>query len=166
MIVVIDTNVLIKSLIFDDEWCNKMLEFEAKNRFKVALNEDIYNEISVQFALIMKEMEYKKCLDQSQVFFVCKKLTSFFWRALKINHNICTIICTEDKDDNKFIDCAIESKADYIVSENGEHLHSGLEPIIKKNHNHSVKILNSYHFVNELHKIDLQAKYNSQRITR
>jgi putative PIN family toxin of toxin-antitoxin system len=161
MIVVVDTNVFIKSLLYNDQWCNQVLSLEATGQIQLAMNKEMYNELVVQIYLLTREMG----LDDKFFFSISKKLSNVLWRICMAEHNICTLLCKEDPDDNKFLDCAIESKADYIITED-HHFNPDFEKQVKDKYRHTVKILSPYNFINEFHMFKLRHAVNSKRITR
>ena len=105
MKILIDTNILISGLFFNGltkEFLNRM-DFE---KFQVCVNKEIITEY--------KEQIQKKILNPKYI--LNEKLFEKFFRDLH-NFEIKSDlkICRDPKDD-KFINCAIDAKAIYIVS--------------------------------------------------
>ena len=104
MKILIDTNILISALFFGKfpkEFLNEVL---VKN-FEICINDKILDEYE---ATIHKKILKKKILDE--VLYE-KFLQDVRFFEMKSDLKIC-----RDPDDDKFINCAIDAKAIYIVS--------------------------------------------------
>lgn len=161
MVVTVDTNVFINALFFKDPWCLKVLENEAKELIVFSMNQATYTELQVVFALHVAES-----IDRANSYRLYSKLTNIMWRVMKTPHTIKTKYCVDDPNDNKFIDCAIESKAQYLITENTQHISSEFEPLIKKQYGQDLKIMGPYQFINELNILRLKTTVNSRRLGR
>ena len=105
MKILIDTNILISGLFF--QGLPKMLLNEIDfEKFKVCVNEEIISEY--------KEQIYKKILNPKYTLNE-GLFEKFFERLQKFERKSDLKICRDPKDD-KFINCAIDAKAIYIVS--------------------------------------------------
>ena len=104
MKILIDTNILISGLFYGG--LPERLLFELDENFNVCVNDEILAEYRAQIA--KKVLQSKKVLNErlSEKFF--SNLQSF-----EIQSNL--KVCRDPKDD-KFINCAIDAKAIYIVS--------------------------------------------------
>lgn len=142
MLVVVDSNVFAKALFGDNEWCQKILNLESQGTIKFVFNELTATEM----LCVISELLAQKGANKQFYYWVHNKILKIILRSKIVPHITSCNIC-EDKNDNKFIDCAIDSKAEYIISENGQHLYSDLEIEIKKQHSHNVKILSAYQFI-------------------
>ena len=104
MRILIDTNVLISALFFGKfpkEFLNEVLE----NSFEICINDKILDEYK---NTIEKKILKKKILDE--------KLYEKFLYKTEIFESISDLKICRDPDDDKFINCAIDAKAIYIVS--------------------------------------------------
>ena len=109
MKILIDTNILISGLFF--QGLPKMLLNEIDfEKFKVCVNEEIISEY--------KEQIYKKILNPKYTLNE-GLFEKFFERLQKFERKSDLKICRDPKDD-KFINCAIDVKAIYIVSGNND----------------------------------------------
>ena len=70
-------------------------------------------------------------------------LSLSLWQVKEIDHISHTNYCT-DVDDNKFIDCAIDSNTKYIITYD-EHLNS-IADFLKENFN--INVLSPFQFIN------------------
>ena len=105
MKILIDTNILISGLFF--QGLPKILLNEIDfEKFKVCVNEEIISEY--------KEQIYKKILNPKYTLNE-GLFEKFFERLQKFERKSDLKICRDPKDD-KFINCAIDAKAIYIVS--------------------------------------------------
>ena len=104
MKILIDTNILISALFFGKfpkEFLNEVL---AKN-FEICINDKILDEYE---ATIHKKIIKKKILDEV--------LYEKFLQDVKFFESVSDLKICHDPDDDKFINCAIDAKAIYIVS--------------------------------------------------
>ena len=105
MKILIDTNILISGLFFHGLPSQLLKEIDFE-KFKVCINKEILDEYEKQIYRKIINPKYKLNQDLNEKFF--RNLQSFEMKsALKI--------CRDPKDD-KFINCAIDAKAIYIVS--------------------------------------------------
>ena len=105
MKILIDTNILISGLFF--QGLPKILLNEIDfEKFEVCVNEEIISEY--------KEQIYKKILNPKYTLNE-GLFEKFFERLQKFERKSDLKICRDPKDD-KFINCAIDAKAIYIVS--------------------------------------------------
>ena len=104
MRILIDTNILISALFFGG--LPKRLLAELGEEFKICVNEKIVAEYNEQIDRKISNPKYKLNEDLREKFF--RSLQSF---EMKSDLKIC-----RDPDDDKFLNCAIDAKAIYIVS--------------------------------------------------
>ncbi len=105
MKILVDTNILISGLFF--QGLPKILLHEIDfEKFEVCVNEEIISEY--------KEQIYKKILN-SKYTLNEGLFEKFFERLKKFEKRSDLKICRDPKDD-KFLNCAIDAKAIYIVS--------------------------------------------------
>ena len=104
MRILIDTNILISGLFFGG--LPKRLLAELDEHFNVCVNKKIISEYNEQIERKISNPKYKLNEDLRKKFF--SNLQSF---DIESNLKIC-----RDPDDDKFINCAIDAKAIYIVS--------------------------------------------------
>lgn len=142
MLVVVDSNVFAKALFEDNEWCQRILDLESHGVIKF-----VFNDLTaIEIVCVISELLAKKSANKQFTYWAQGKVLRIILRSKIVPHITSCNIC-EDKNDNKFIDCAIDSKAEYIISENGQHLYSGLESEIKKQHSYNVRILSAFQFI-------------------
>lgn len=104
MKILIDTNILISALFFGKfpkEFLNEVLN----ESFEICINDKIFAEYEKTIA---KKISKKKILDE----FLYKKFLS----EVRFFESISDLKICRDPDDDKFINCAIDAKAIYIVS--------------------------------------------------
>lgn len=104
MRILIDTNILISGLFFGG--IPKALLAELDEQFNICVNEKILSEYNEQIDKKISNPKYKLNEEIHEKFFA--SLQSF---EIKSDLKIC-----RDPDDDKFINCAIDAKAIYIVS--------------------------------------------------
>ena len=104
MKILIDTNILISALFFGKfpkEFLNEVL---VKN-FEICINDKILDEYE---ATIHKKILKKKILDEV--------LYEKFLQDVRFFESVSDLKICRDPDDDKFLNCAIDAKAIYIVS--------------------------------------------------
>jgi len=128
---VIDTNIYISAIFWGGN-PRKIIDLARdRNIFvftSVAIKDEISNTLIKKFKLSKKEIE----LIMSDF--------STFTIPVKITKNVYPV--KDDPDDNKFIDCALESNADYIIS--------GDKHLLRLQKYDNICILNSSNFLANL----------------
>ena len=111
--VVIDTNVLISSLLKPKSKARDIYRLVLKGEIKLCISEDLLNELK-------KVLDYPKFeIERLQKEVFLKSLLRvaiFVYPRQKIN------VIKADPPDNRFLECAIEAKVDYLVSGDKRHL--------------------------------------------
>ncbi|MFT4249913.1 MAG: putative toxin-antitoxin system toxin component, PIN family [Candidatus Woesearchaeota archaeon] len=127
--VVLDTNVLVSAAIYQgNEY--EVLQLIQLARVQLLLSEEIIQE----FTAVLKRPKFG--FSTTQVVDVIKQLRL-----------ICEVVhpkkrlevIQEDLDDNKFLECALEGKADYILS--------GDKHLLKLKHFEEIPIINASKFI-------------------
>ena len=105
MKVVLDSNVLLVSIPLKSKY-RKIYNYFLNNKFELIISNDILN-------------EYAEILTIKAGIFVSTNIieTILFSKNVILQH-ICYNfnLIDNDKDDNKFVDCAVAGSADYIVT--------------------------------------------------
>ena len=104
MKILIDTNILISALFFGKfpkEFLNEVLD----ENFEICINDKIFSEYE---RTIARKIAKKKVLDET--------LYEKFLGEVRFFESISDLKICRDPDDDKFINCAIDAKAIYIVS--------------------------------------------------
>ncbi len=105
MKIVIDTNIVISGLFFGG-YPRKVVESVVNNEFSAYASKPIIDE----YLEIVDEMINNKGGGLN------KNILMPFINKLNIINPTTTIRTCRDKDDNKFIECALDSKSQYIIS--------------------------------------------------
>ena len=105
MRILIDTNILISGLFFNG-LPKKLLSEIDFEKFQVCVNEKIIAEYTDKIDNKFSKAKYK--LDEN--------LREKFFRSLQKFESVSDLKICRDPDDDKFINCAIDAKAIYIVS--------------------------------------------------
>jgi len=103
--VVIDTNIYISAIFWDGK-PREVIDLGRDGKTTIFTSLDIENEIAGKLRTTFKLAEE----DVNQI------LLDFSTFTLPIRINKQLIVVHDDRDDNKFIDCAGECRADYIIS--------------------------------------------------
>jgi len=111
--VVIDTNVLISSLLKAESQARKIYRLVLRGKIELYISEDLVKELR-------RVLEYPKLgIEKLQ-------REAFFKNLLRVAtlvdpKQIVNVIKT-DPPDNKFLECAVEAKADYLITGDNKHL--------------------------------------------
>jgi len=149
--VVVDTNVFIKAIFFNDESCKAIFKYKQDGLIKFCMNKKMYNELILIFGRAVEANKMNREMS---------KLVSYFgntlWEIEKVEHLSRTNYCDDDEEDNKFIDCCIDGNIKYIISKDGD-LSSARKHLneIRQKYNLDLKILSPFQFSREL----LRLKY-------
>jgi hypothetical protein len=112
--VVLDTNILISALLKPKSKARGIYRLVLRGEIELYTSVDLISELSrvleypkFKFEKLEKEV-FLKNLARVAVILANSKL--------KVN------VIKEDPSDNKFLECAVEAKADYLISGDNEHL--------------------------------------------
>jgi len=111
--VVLDTNIVVSSALCIDGNPAKVFEMILLEKIKNYTTEEIIKEISK----VMERPKIAKRLSLVEIEFIMDNYRRF---SEKIGPKI-SITESEDPDDNKFLECAVEADVDFIIS-GDEHL--------------------------------------------
>src|SRR3989344_4287260 len=104
--VVFDTNVLISATLWDNSVAQKFLFKCIKENVQIFSSQEIIEEYK---EILARDFDYK----EQEIGEILEKVFQF---VTLVNPSKKVDIVKEDADDNKIIECAIESKSEYIVS--------------------------------------------------
>jgi putative PIN family toxin of toxin-antitoxin system len=139
MLVIVDTNVFIKALFFRNEWCSRLLQYQNEGTINFIYNLEMAQELTATIIIqLMKNNAMKK-----DIFKASDKVQAIVFKSERSKHELRAKLCEADPSDDKFIDCAIESKCKYIITEDS-HISSDYIPIIQERFNHGLQILSAY----------------------
>ena len=110
---VIDTNVVISALLKPESNPALIMSLILREDCKLCVTEKIFSE----YEDVLGRGKFKK-LDQVSVKQLLATLRS---RALWIVPKVTIDDVTKDPDDNAFLECALESKADFLITGNIHH---------------------------------------------
>lgn len=136
---VIDTNVLVSGVISPKGAPRKILDLARKEIFKVVSSITINHEI---LNVLHREHIYAKYNLTEEII---DDITSFLYEGTVLSEDQYAVSkIKKDPDDNKFIACALEGEADYIVS--------GDEHLLGLKHYRGVQIVDARGFLKILGK--------------
>lgn len=108
---IIDTNILISSLLNDLGAPAKLIAHWEQGLFEIVLSDDIFNEYKRVFLEFTDRVEASKALEL---------LEALKEKALWVEPSQKVSVC-KDSSDDKFIECAVASGAEYLVTKNIRH---------------------------------------------
>lgn len=109
---VLDTNVIISGILKEDSVPGQLLKaFLEENKFLLVTSMEILREI----ALVLRYPKIQKIHGWSE-----ERIETFLLRFLEVSlltkDEIKVEVIKDDPEDNKFLSCALEGEADYIVT--------------------------------------------------
>lgn len=111
--VVLDTNVIISALLKEGGAPALILSLVLDGHIRLCLTEEIFAE----YAGVLSRERFQS-LDQASV---KKALLSIKRKSLWVSPSTRINIIKIDPEDNKFLECALEAKAHYLVTGNKKH---------------------------------------------
>ncbi len=112
--VVLDTNVLISSLLKSESKARDIYRLVLRGEIELYTSVDLINELS----RVLEYPKFKFEKLQKKVFL--KNLTRV--ATILVNPGLRIDLIKEDPPDNKFLECAVEAKVDYLISGDNKHL--------------------------------------------
>lgn len=110
-LIVIDTNVLLSAALSPNGTARKALD-KAYKDFKIAQSEETYQELNTRIYK-RKFDKYISDEDRQYLLDIVKKYSQFI--QIKSQINIC-----RDPDDNKFLELAKDSNAEFLITGDGD----------------------------------------------
>lgn len=110
--VILDTNIVVSALLKANSLPSLILSLVLNKQIKICLSDDVLNEY--QGVLARKKFQN---LDQKLVKELLQKLGQ---NCLKVSPTQ-KVVLLKDSDDDKFLECAMESKANFIITGNSRH---------------------------------------------
>lgn len=136
---VIDTNVLVSGIISPKGAPRKVLELARKERFKVissaSINHEILDVLHRDYIYTRYNLSEELIDDISAFLYEGSILTEDLYAITKVK---------KDPEDNKFIACALEGEADYVIS--------GDDHLLGLKHVSGIQIVNARDFLKLLEK--------------
>ena len=150
--VVADTNVFIDAMFNDDKSCQSLLKYKHDGDIVFCMNEETYKELYLIFARMTEKVKLTRDLDR-----LFPKFGNTLYQVEWIDHNTKVDYC-EDKSDNKFIECCIDGKIEYLITSD-MHLREVQKDVedIKNKYGLDLKIMSAYQFSRELLKIKINS---------
>lgn len=141
---VIDTSVFVSGVISPIGLPRKILEFAKRSVFKAVTSISINREILE--VLHRNHIYIKYNLNEN----IIDDIATFLYEGTILTENSYKVSkITEDPEDNKFIGCAIEGEADYIVS--------GDEHLLSLKNYRGIQVINADSFLKML-EMDIKTK--------
>jgi len=102
--VVLDTNVFIAAYFNQKSASARIIDLCLENKHELIFSSRLRKEVR----LILKNVKAKREFQ--------KRIQSLFMNASRIKPTQKIFMVKEDPDDNKFLECALEGKADYLIT--------------------------------------------------
>ena len=131
--VVIDTNVFVSAHLISNGNPAKVIDYWVEGRFVLILSKPIIEEII--------KVLHRKRIDIERI----EKLLSLIsQKTITVTSKKEISIIKDDSDDNKFLECAVSGKADYIIS--------GDTHLLDLGEYEGIKIVTPRRFLDEMEK--------------
>lgn len=124
--VVIDTNIFINGWFFDNDSAIKVLNLIDKRKLQLLFGQDTIGELFY----VTKNFARKHIKETRDVIKFLNGIIPLFYYSTSVNTMEVKCPTTKDKYDNMFIRCAVQGKADYLVTDDfksGMHKIKGLD---------------------------------------
>jgi len=137
---VLDTNLFTSGLFSSYGAVAKLQQLWISGAFELAVSEEILEEIgeTLQKAYIQKQLQLKP----EEIVGILELIREKAFVVTKDRYKTDRVV--EDPDDNKFLGCALEAKAYYVVS--------GDNHLLALKHFHGIQIVDATTFVREMEK--------------
>jgi len=151
--VVLDSNIITGAFIRKEDDCVKLMDKEYTGHFNTFASNDTMEEMLA----ITKAYSLNTTLnlDKIEVVEFFKKITRLYRRSKPIETTNRVYIIKSDDTDNIFLECAMESNTDYIITKNFRHFKEAIGKI-KNINNKEIIICNPNEFMDILkveHKV-------------
>lgn len=148
--VVADTNVFIDAMFNNDDSCQSILKYKHDGDIVFCMNKEMYDELCLIFGKMADETKLSKNLGK-----LLPKFGNTIYQVEWVPHSNHVDYC-EDKSDNKFIDCCIDGKIEYLITSD-MHLREVQKDIedIKNKYGLDLKIVSAYQFSKELMRMKI-----------
>lgn len=137
---VLDTNLFVSGLFSSYGSVAKLQQLWLSGAFELAVSEEILQEIgeTLQKPHIQKQLHFKP----EEIYGILELIREKAFIVTKDRYKTERIV--EDPDDNKFLGCALEAKAYYVVS--------GDSHLLSLKHFHGIQIVDASTFVREMER--------------
>ena len=130
--VVIDTNVIVSALLKPESNPALIISSILQKHIMLCLSSEIFAE----YKEVLKRSKFKK-LDHAEIKrFLLKIKQNGLW----VSPQMAVDVIKDDPEDNKFLDCALEAKADFLITGNIKHFTFEMY--------HQIQIVNPSKFLN------------------
>ncbi len=138
---VLDTNLFVSGLFSSYGSVAKLQQLWLSGAFELAVSEEILEEVgeTLQKAHIQKQLRLKP----EEIVGILELIKEKAFVVTKDHYKTDRII--EDPDDNKFLGCALEAKAYYVVS--------GDSHLLSLKHFHGIQSVDAATFVREMERV-------------
>ncbi len=110
--VVLDTNVLVSALLNGDGPPAFILSLVRRRMVRLCLSLEILEE----YEAVLNRKKFRHIRNEGLAI-----ISSLAGQALRVETNTKINLVTSDPADNKFIECAVEAEADFLITGNNKH---------------------------------------------
>ena len=142
--VVVDTNIFINGIFKGEQFAKALFQLKSCNKVTFVMNREMQDELLVTFSnILMAAFERSgKKQESIKIIPLCASLSKCLWQVEEVDHIIHTEYCVNDKSDNKFIDCCIDSDVKYLITQD-EHINSVSKELSSE---YGIEVLSPFQF--------------------
>lgn len=108
--VVADTNVFIDAIFHKDKSAQRILQYNNEGKIRLYFNEDTNEELYRIYGRMISEIFGNKNME-----YMLSRFGRMMYDVQHVKHKTKVDYC-EDKSDNKFIDCCIDSRTNILIT--------------------------------------------------
>jgi len=114
---VLDTNIFIAAWFEESTECEKILELVKNRKIRLLFAQDTIGEL----IYLVKNFARHNIDGVSERILLLKGIVELFYHSLSVNTMNTKIESSNDEYDDMFLKCAIEGKADYLITDDMKH---------------------------------------------
>ncbi|SDF21429.1 PIN domain-containing protein [Sporomusa acidovorans] len=160
MDVVVDANIIVEWLFFQDRYAGDIINLNKRAQLRILMSDQIRKDWSAGFCHGYKEIFDPNDPNSNNLLY---RSVDGFTRILSYTYKVDITDNGKysiDPGDDKYVQCAIEHGAEYIISCDGDHLNA-LHEKYKNCNGIKIKILSPYQFLNVFKLINSKFKISN-----
>ena len=112
--VVVDANILVSFLLTEGETISRLIDWWEEEKIQVLVND----EIGVEYKQVAERLINRRLVDPGKVTALMRNLET---EAVRVP-STSVVAKSADPKDNRYLACAIDGKADYLITGDKKHL--------------------------------------------
>ena len=162
MRIVLDACVLAKMVFFGDTWAKEVLTLARNSFVHIVSCTEIENDWGSGFCQVYMRVLKSRNLNTLHQFAQSAKCMIEICELAEMTTLGVIAPYSIDPGDNKYVQCAVDGNAKYIITYDGDHL-IALSDKIQNAKNEIIRIMSPYQFINEYKLLNSKFKIGSLR---